>query len=464
MPNSAYFVEQFVDTGLGNSAYLVGSYDTHLAVLIDPLRDIDTYLAAAERNSARIVGALDTHLHADFVSGVREVTNHSGAIVGASLQAALAYDHQPLVEGDELPMGSFDLRVIETPGHTPEHISFLLVESKSSRVQAVFSGGALTVGGAARTDLLGAAQAVPLARQLFHTLRDKFLPLADEVVVYPTHGAGSFCAAPASMDRVTSIGRERRTNQLAMVAAEEQFVEAALSGLPSYPAYYRYLREVNQRGPQLLGGLPDLRPVSAMELTAFEANGALVVDVRPPADFARGHIPGAYNIAVDAPLGVWAGWLLPFNAPLILVSPSPTDRQVAVRQLLRVGFDRLLGYMDGDAETWARSGLSVETITEISPHMLHERRQTGETISVLDVRQDDEWRMGHIPGAYHLENGTLPFAEMPVSADAPLAVCCAGGTRSMAGISVLRRRGFRNLLQVQGGFDAWRLAGFEVEQ
>lgn len=464
MTNPSFFIEQFVDTGLGNSAYLVGSYETKLAVLIDPLRDVDHYLAAAERNSVRLVSVLDTHVHADFVSGAREIANHTGAIIGASKEAKLGFEHQPLVEGDELPLGSFTIKVIETPGHTPEHISFLIAPDDDHTPSAIFTGGALIVGGAARTDLLGHDLSVPLARRLYHTLHHKLMALPDDMNVYPTHGAGSFCIASASNDRVTTIGRERRSNPLTQPQSEEEFVQRALSGLPSYPYYYRYMRGLNERGPTLLGGLPTLDPLTAAEARDLIERGTLVLDVRRKEAFTEGHIPGAFGIQVQAPLVVWAGWLVPFNAPLILIAENLEQRLEAVRHLIRIGYDNLRGYLEGGLESWVAAGYAVEAAATLSVAELRERRHSGEALIILDVRQDSEWESGHIPGAIHIENGRLPYEQLNLPHDQPIAIHCASGNRSIAGYSVLRRLGYDNVIQVVGGFEAWERAGFEIER
>lgn len=462
MIRASLFIESFVDEGLGNSAYLVGSHATHTAALIDPLRDVDRYLAAAERLSVKITHVLDTHLHADFVSGARELAAQAGAVIGASAGAKLGFDHQPLAENDELEMGDFTLRVIATPGHTPEHVSFLLTGDDAPA--ALFSGGALIVGGAARTDLLGHDLTLPLARHLYHTLHDKLLALPDAVNVYPTHGAGSFCVAPMSADRTTTIGRERRSNPLAQARTEDEFVSRALSGLPSYPVYYKEMRPINQRGPKVLGGLPVLPPLSAEEVHGQIERGALALDVRPKEAFAEAHLPGAYGIALDAPLVTWAGWLIRFGAPLVLVAASAADREAAVRQLIRIGYDNLPGYLEGGVEAWAKAGLRTDRLRTMTVVELRERLKSGEALTVLDVRQDSEWEAGHIPGALHIENGRLPYDDLPLPAGRPIAVHCAHGTRSTTAISVLMRRGYRNLILVTGGFVAWQARQFEVER
>ena len=463
MSGDDLFIEPFVDEGLGNSAYLVGSHAAGTAMLIDPLRDVDRYRYAAERHSVRLTHVLDTHLHNDFISGARELAAQIGARVAISAAAGLGFEHHPLSEGDVLPLGAAEVRVLATPGHTPEHLSFLLQPAEGDTPAALFSGGALIVGGAARTDLLGHDACVPLAHQLYHTLHHKLLTLPDDVAVYPTHGAGSFCAAPASSQRTTTIGRERRANRLAQTRDEDAFVALALSGLPSYPVYYRHIRPINQRGPRVLGGVPVLAPLSAEDVQSHVERGALVLDVRPRLTFAAGHLPDAYGIELDAPLVTWAGWTIPFGAALVLVAADEAARQDAVRQLIRIGYDNLLGYLEGGLEAWARAGLPVAATTSISAAELRQRLRAGQPLTVLDVRQNDEWEAGHIPGAIHIENGRLAWDRLPLAPDQPIAVQCASGARAMLGASLLARRGFTNLLQVEGGFEAWEREGFEVE-
>lgn len=461
MTADSLFIEPFVDTSLGNSAYLVGSRASRQAVLIDPLRDIDQYQNAARQSGVHITHVLDTHLHNDFVSGARELATQTGAIIGLGAQFGVEFEHRALVEDDEISLGDISIKVLVTPGHTPEHIAFVL--QSTGTPAALFSGGALMVGGAARTDLLGHAHAAPLARALYHTLHDKILALADSVSVYPTHGAGSFCAAPVSNDRTTTIGQERRHNMLIQAASEDEFVQRALSGLPSYPVYYPHVRALNKRGPRVLGhgGVPVLDPLSAQAVLGHIERGGLILDVRPPPMFADAHLPGAYGIALDTPLVTWAGWLIPFGASLILVAESAEARVQAVRQLIRIGYDNLAGYLEGGLEAWAGAGLHTERVPLITARELRERLN-DDTLVLLDVRQDSEWRMGHIPGAAHIENGRLPSADLPFAKDQPIALQCARGYRSMAGLSVLLRRGYRNLIQVKGGFNAWQAAGYEV--
>ena len=463
-----WFIEPFVDTGLGNSAYLVGSHDTKKGILIDPLRDVDRYLHAASERGIQVTHVLDTHLHADFVSGNREIAHQTGAVIGASAEAKVGFDHQPLTEESVIDLGAFEIRVMTTPGHTPEHVSFLIVEPDAKMPSALFSGGALIVGGAARTDLLTPELTHPLARQLYHTIHDKLLKLPDELEVFPTHGAGSFCVAPASSDRTTTIGRERMNNSLAQSHTEEEFVQRALAGLPSYPTYYKYMRDVNRRGAKILGGIPVLRPLSPGEIKALmDADaGVVVLDVRHGRKFGAGHIPNSYGIRVDAPLTTWAGWLIPFGSRIVLVGEGTDEIIAATRQLIRIGYDDLIGRLEGGIEAWARE-YSVETIPSMNSKELRERLEdvgsdSRPTVLLIDVRQQSEWDAGHIPGAIHFEAGRAAWDELPFPHDRPLAIQCASGNRSMSVSSVLRRRGYRNVIQVEGGITKWKMHRFPM--
>src|SRR5713226_4263062 len=287
----AVLIRDFVDEGLGNTSYLLASETTSEAAVIDPERDVDRYIQTAEGLGWRLRYALDTHLHNDFISGVRELAKLAGVKVGASADAKLGFDYVPLRDGESLGLGELSIGVLATPGHTPEHISFTVTPAKHSVPDAVFTGGALMVGGAARTDLLGPEWTTELARQLHDSLHGKLLKLPDSVRVYPTHGAGSFCAAPVAAERTTTIGRERATNYLAQPHTVEQFVTQATTGLPSYPTYFREMRAVNQRGPRVLGGLPMLKPMPVEEVRARQHQGAAVLDLRPALEFVAGHIP-----------------------------------------------------------------------------------------------------------------------------------------------------------------------------
>lgn len=454
-----FFIQPFVDTRLGNSAYLIGSHENKKGILIDPLRDVDRYLHAASELGLTLTHVLDTHLHADFVSGNCEIAHQTGAVIGASADAKVGFDHNPLTEDTVIDLGAFQVRVMSTPGHTPEHISFLIVEPDNKTPSALFSGGALIVGGAARTDLLTPELTQPLASHLYHTIHEKLLKLPDELEVFPTHGAGSFCVAPVSSDRTTTIGRERTTNPLALAGSEEEFIQRALTGLPSYPTYYKYMREVNQKGAGILGGVPILKPLSASETNAMMDDGVVVLDVRHNKAFGAGHIPSSYGIRVDAPLVAWAGWMIPFGSRILLVTEDANQRSEATRQLIRIGYDDLVGYLEGGIDAWARE-FPVETVQSMDARELRERL---DEVVLVDVRMKSEWNAGHVPTAIHFEGGRIAWDELPFPHDKPLAIQCASGSRSMAAISVLKKRGYKNLIQAEGGINKWKMWGFEIE-
>jgi rhodanese-related sulfurtransferase len=389
------------------------------------------------------------------------------ARVGASAEAKLEFKHCPLVEGDHISLGPLSLSVLATPGHAPEHIAFMLGEVETKRQRALFSGGALIVGGAARTDLAGPECTRPLAHRLFHTLHDKLLRLPDDVKVYPTHGSGSFCTVSMNghAHRVTTIGHERRYNPLAQLTEEEVFVERALNDLPSYPPYFNHLRRANQRGPRALGvgGLPAMRARTPLEVYEWLAQGGVVVDTRPVGASGEAFISGSYRIPLTKSFATWVGWLIPFGASLALVADKPGDREEAMRQLSRIGYDCVYGYLDGGLPAWDAVGLPVESLRMQPVTELHARLGISSAPIVLDVRQDAEWQSGHIPDAVHIENGRLPYDALPLPFEGPIAVYCETQNRSPAAVSVLARRGYRNLSLVEGGFSAWRAAGFPIE-
>jgi hydroxyacylglutathione hydrolase len=249
------------------------------------------------------------------------------------------------------------------------------------------------------------------------------------------------------------------SNSLALARSEEEFVQRALTGLPSYPIYYKYMREINQKGAKLLGGIPVLKPLPAGEVKAMMDEGVVVLDVRHGRRFGAGHIPNSYGIRVDAPLTTWAGWLIPFGSRIILVAESTDQTVAATRGLIRIGYDELAGYLDGGIDAWARASYPVERIPSMDVKELRERLNE---VTLVDVRQLSEWNAGHIPGAIHIEAGHIAWDDLPFPHDRPLAIQCASGNRSMSVSSVLRRRGYHNVIQVEGGINKWQKHGFEI--
>jgi hydroxyacylglutathione hydrolase len=456
-------IRHFVDPGLGNSAYLVISESDRIAALIDPLRDVDQYLDVARQEGACISHVFETHLHNDFLSGSRELASRTGARIVASADAGLEFDHQAVRDGDVITLGEVRIGVLATPGHTPEHVSYLAHDtSRHAEPPVLFSGGSLLVGTVSRTDLLGHEHATGLAHQLYRSLHDRILPLGDDVVVYPTHGAGSFCAAAASAESTTTIGRERRTNLLLAQPGPEAFAERLQASVPSYPTYFHRMRAMNKRGPRLLGSIPRLAPLTPLDVRDRHQRGQAIVDMRSVHDYARGHIPGAFHVELRAVFGSWVGWVVPFGTPIILVSETRLVHEYAVRQLLRIGYDDLPGYLEGGMEAWVKSGLPVQVVAKLTMRELCECLQRGEPLVVLDVRQAHEWRTGHVPEAIWSEAGELQNGNPDLPLDRMIAAHCGHGERAATALSLLERRGFKDLALVTGGMDDWRVAGGEV--
>jgi hydroxyacylglutathione hydrolase len=459
-------VRQFVDEGLGNSTHLLISEGDGVAALIDPLRDVDQYQEVARREGVRITHVFETHLHNDFLSGSRELAALTGARIVASADAGLEFDHQAIRDGEVLALGDVSITVLATPGHTPEHVSYLARDtSHPEQPPVLFSGGTLLVGAVSRTDLLGHEHATGLANQLYHTLQDKILPLADDVIVRPTHGAGSFCTAAAAAESTTTIGRERRNNPFLALRGPEAFAESLLAKMPSYPTYFLNMRALNRRGPRVLGDLPRLAPLSPQDVQAHHRSGEAVVDVRSVHDYARGHVPGVYHVELRPAFASWVGWVVPFGTPVILVTDTTEVHEYAVRQLIRIGYDDLPGYLDGGMAAWERAGLPIARSSVLTMREVRQQLERSEPLVVVDVRQAHEWAAGRIPQAELIEAGALPSADLQhLPHDRLIATHCGHGQRAATGLSVLEQRGYRNLAVITEGIDAWRKAGGQVQQ
>jgi glyoxylase-like metal-dependent hydrolase (beta-lactamase superfamily II)/rhodanese-related sulfurtransferase len=430
-------IHPIVEEGLGNSSYLVELGDGR-ALVVDPVRDPTPYLELAGRRRLRLTHAVETHLHADFVSGSPELAAR-GVRVVAARAAGLGFPHQGLEDQEELELGGLVLRAVATPGHTPEHLCWLLLDA--GRPLALFSGGALLVGGVARTDLISPDQTGPLTRAAWRSLQ-RLRALPDELPVYPTHGAGSFCTAPGNAERTTTIGAERAHNPLLAAPDEEAFAERLLGGLGSFPPYFLRLREVNRRGPRLLADRDRALPALPVERVSRELQeGALLVDVRPVRAFAAGHPEGALAIALRPAFATWLGWLVEPDRPLLFVLGDDQDRAELVRQCHLVGYERLLGELAGGMAAWRAAGLPEGRVQQVAP---------GEVAGqVLDVRQVSEVALGRLPGAVPVELGALDGGDgLPAG---PLTVMCTHGERAMTAASLLEQAGRRELRVVAGG-------------
>ena len=442
-----------VDEGLGNSAYLADLGDGR-ALAVDVTRDLRAVRAAAARHGLTAAFAADTHLHADFLSGALQLAAEDGAQILASAAGRRAFGHRGLADGDEVDLGGLTLRDWATPGHTAEHLVYLLLDG--AQVLGVFTGGSLLVGAAARTDLSGPEQTEPLARSQYASL-GRLLTLPDATPVYPTHGAGSFCSAPPGAERTTTIGRERAANPLLAAGDEDAFVTALLAGLGTFPGYFLRLPEQNRRGPAIVASAPALAPLTPAQVRALQNDGGQVIDVRPVPAYAAGHIPGSLAIPLREAFATWLGWLVPDPAtPLVIVADPGQDLGGVSWQALKIGYGNLAGTLAGGMPAWEAAGRPVAATALLTPGQV-------DPAAVIDVRQAGEYAGGHLPGARNIELGTLAGQAARVGAG-PVVTMCGHGERAATAASVLERAGHTAVAVLPGGPPDWaEVTGLALE-
>jgi hydroxyacylglutathione hydrolase len=440
---AAVDVVPLVDEGLGNSAYLVDLGDGR-ALAVDVSRDLRAVRAAAAKRELTVAFAADTHLHADFLSGAHQLAATGGARVLASAAGDRQYPHEGLRDGDEVDLGGLRLRALLTPGHTHEHVAFLLLDG--DREVGVFTGGSLLVGSAARTDLISDERTEDLARAQYASLRRLAL-LSAQAQVWPTHGAGSFCSAPPGAQRTSTVERELATNPLLQTTDEKAFVSALLGSLGSYPQYFRRLAEINRIGPALLDGDPTLAPLSVDAVRVRVADGAVLVDARPKDRFAKAHVRGSVSIPLRPVFATWLGWLAPADRPLIIVADDDQDISEIAWQAAKIGYQNVIGHLDGGMKAWIDGGHDTAAIPVTDAGHLDRRR-------VLDVRQHAEYQAGHLPGAVHIELGDLAGHANDLD-DEPTVVMCAHGERAMGAASLLQAAGHHDVVVLDGGAADW---------
>ncbi len=450
-------IQCFEFPGLAQYSYLIGSNGA--AVVIDPARNIDQYREFAEEKKLKITHVLETHIHADFASGTTALTAATGAEAWLSgntdgQQYTYAFPHHSFKDGEELHLGDLRIVALHTPGHTPEHLSFLVYEkSRCGQPLALFSGDFIFVGSLGRPDLLGAGGTDALASSLYESTHQKIALLPDGTEILPGHGAGSLCGAGMSERPQSTLGYERQCNIFMAEQPKEQFVETILRTVPPFPAYYKRMKTLNAQGAVVLPS-----PLTPLETTAtefqrlIEEDKAMILDVRSPEAFGGAHIPGSYNIGAGANLALWAGWVLPYGKSIYIVGDTSTDIEAVHRSLTMVGHDQIGGFLINGINTWIAAGYKQAHIAQISVQELNERLSTGARI--LDVRSDKEWQNGHVEDALHIPGGDLPqrYAELP--SDLPLHVICGSGYRSSIACSVLLQNGF-SIVNVLGGMTAW---------
>jgi hydroxyacylglutathione hydrolase len=455
-------IKQFFLEGLGHQSYLISDDAAGVAAVVDPRRDIAIYLDAAERAHAQITHVFETHVHNDYVTGALELRDRVGATIVTAAAAGVRYDHLGVRESDSVAVGGLRFVALETPGHTPSHLSYALYAPEASEPHAIFTGGSLLTGAIGRTDLVSPGMTLTLTREQYRSLRRLLDTLPVATLVYPTHGAGSFCGATtlSSKARSSTIGQERAHNPVTQADDEAAFVREQIAGYGLYPSYYHHMRDINIAGPRVLGAVPEVEGLSAPQVRDLLGAGVPLLDGRSRDAFAREHIPGAFNLELDSSFGSYVGWLLPFNAPLTLLIEDASGLREAVAQLFRIGFEQTQGYLEGGVDAWRAEGYPTATFERISVaelrHRLDEQRAP---LAVLDVRDETEWRDGHIPGAQHLHIADLLRHMHETPLDRPVAVVCRSGFRASIGASIIAALG-RQTIAVEGGVRDWIASGY----
>ncbi|MBE7474774.1 MAG: MBL fold metallo-hydrolase [Anaerolineae bacterium] len=466
----------FYDSKLAHASYLVGCQVTGEAIVIDPGRDVEPYLSTAKAEGLWLAAATETHIHADFVSGARELAERAKVRLYLSdegdahwkYEYVHSYPHTLLKDGDTFNVGNIRFEVKHTPGHTPEHLSFLITDTAgANQPMGIFTGDFVFVGDVGRPDLLekaagvaGAAEAG--ARQMFNSLQ-RFKTLPDYLQLWPAHGAGSACGKALGAVPSSTVGYEKMFNVALSHADEATFVRALLEGQPEPPKYFAQMKRLNKIGPPVLAGLPQPEHLPFNRLDALLAEGAPVVDTRPVAAFATGHLPGTINIPYDNSFTNWAGWLLSYDQPFYLITDPSAVPQI-VRDLRYIGLDNIGGYFDLSVfDAWRKAGDPLQHYEVATPDQIAGQVAAGHA-TVVDVRQADEWQSGHIPGAKHIMLGYLPERLAEIPADQPVVVQCRSGARSAIAASILQAQGVPRVINLLGGIKAWDAAGLPVER
>ncbi|MBE9639251.1 MBL fold metallo-hydrolase [Salipiger mangrovisoli] len=455
--------EQILAEGVAQCSYLLGDTGSGTAAIVDPRPDCEIYIERAKAHGLTITHVFETHIHADFLSGARElVARLDGApalCVSVEGGAEYAFDHLGIRDGDSFEFGKLRLEVRHTPGHTPEHVSFLLFEEGHDDPWGVLSGDAFFVDSVGRPDLLGDDKTDELTEALFRTTQEFYMALPEGVIVYPCHGAGSACGPDIGDRMSTTMGYEKAHNKYVQITDLESFKAEMTQDAPPVPTHYPRLKKVNAAGPEIMHGLPRCvgKTPDAFE-ALLEAGDVQLLDVRDMLAFGGGFIKGALNIGLQPELSVWAGWLLDPEAPIALVTETDEQAAEAVQLLWRVGYTRFAGYLAGGIGAWREGGRPLEHI-----HQLTVQELQKSDVLPLDVRKNEEWQSGHIPKARHAFLGTLEGELDQLDRDADYATYCQSGFRASIAASLLHRAGFSQITNVPGSFGAWQAQGYPVE-
>ena len=456
------FVQQFFVKGLAHSSYLLGGTGT--CAIVDPRRDTEIYIQAAKDMGMKITHILETHLHADFISGHMDLAERTGATIYAPKAAKCRFKHKAVGDGDVFQIENMRIKVFDTPGHTPEHISYVVTDkSRGPDPVALFCGDTLFVGDVGRPDLFP-GKATQLARKLYDSLHGKLLTLPDSCEVYPAHGAGSLCGRAMGAKRTSTIGYERKYNAALQIATKEEFIKSLTTNMPAAPDHFSRCSAINGKGPALLRELPVLAPMTPSEFNkAMGKKNTIVLDIRSYGAFGGQHVPGAYHVDFGGNFATFAGWILPPNQNLLIVAESLAQARDAAVWLKRVGLDKAVGYLDGGMFAWAKSGLPTNHVAQLSSAEIHEMMTTGGKLALLDVRAVGEFQARHIDGAVNIPAPELRTRDKELDPSRSVALICSTGHRSSLAAALLKQRGFADVHNVAGGMTGYSAAGFSEE-
>ncbi|QDS99489.1 MBL fold metallo-hydrolase [Adhaeretor mobilis] len=463
-----FILETILTDGIAQLSYLVGDADAGIAAVIDPRTDVDIYAQLARKHGLSVSHIFETHIHADFVSGSRSLTDRLGTaeLWVSGEQAAYRFDAKQVRNGQEFDFGSFQITARHTPGHTPEHMSYEICESKHSEMPwAIFTGDSLFVGSAGRPDLLGDEQANALSGELYNTLYDYFLKLDDFVTILPGHGAGSACGADIGDRLYSTIGYERRTNPFLKYPDKESFRDFVIGDAPPVPWHYPELKKVNATGPEIMDRMPTIAALPPKDFRSVSREpGVTIIDTRSMLAFGGGHIPGAINIGDRPELSAWVGQLFDLDQRMLLIVDSDEDVRRIQRLIVRTGHANFAGYLAGGMKAWEVSGLPLETIEQVTVEQLREMSFHERDLTILDVRSPGEWEAGHIPGAKHCCIAKMRDRISGLDKATRYATYCASGYRASIASSLMKARGFHDVANVPGSWSAWTASGYDVDK
>ena len=452
------FFSHIYSPGLAHSSYVIGGKESCLVV--DPSRDIQKYLDQAKSFGLPITGIIETHLHADFISGHMDLVAETGATIYASKAAKCEFPHVGIGDGETFSHDTFSITMLDTPGHTPEGAVFFVADrERSDEAILAFTGDTVLVGDVGRPDLFPDLKH-DLAEKLYHSLA-KLKKWDDHIEMYPAHGMGSLCGRNLSAKLWTTLGIEKRWNYAFQINEKEDFVKELLSLMPEAPDHFSRCSEINRKGPTLVKDLPEVKPIGPDPFKKKMDEGHLVIDVRSFVEYSGAHVPGAYSIPLQGKFSTFAGWVVPFDKPLLLVAENESNLNEALMGLRAVGHDNVVGHLSGGMLKWINGGLRTNRIDTISVHELHDVLADPD-YTVLDTRQMSEWLEGHIPGTIHAPTPDIRERYTEWDKNKPIVTFCNTSNRSILAASLLKQKGFHHVLNMVGGTTAWAAAGFPL--